>query len=534
MSIDNAPPPSLAPARVELLRADAPVASIIVLGWRNVGIIDALESVRVQCADVPYEVIVVLNGADDAVVELVEQRVTGAVVLESSNNLGFGGGCDFAATHARGDYLVFLNDDAIVQQGWLTALIRCAQSETGAAIVGSRMVFPDGRLQEAGCVLWSDGSSWQVGHGALASEGLYRQRRDTAYCSGAGMLVDRRVFVELNGFDEIFYPAYFEDVDLCLRVHDAGLRVIYEPAAALVHAQSQSSHEYYRSFLYTRNLRTVRTRWANVLKALPAEPADHSIEVMSAAAARAEEALLLKLYREPTQLDRSLAPALSARQGAFASGAASVHQSPVRSSDPGSRHSGVERSSADRASGADRAAGTDRAPGVDRGSGGERGSGVERRGRADVGPTGRVNDTLAKLHQFRLDALVAREYIDELESRLHVAEDVATTAQELGRQLTDEVTWLRRRVTEHEAHEAVLIRRLEELQSAIDVRDDDLEKTKIELARLLEQQRLLEEQTVYRVVAAANAVLKTHPRLAEKLAPTGRLVAKRLSRRYPR
>jgi hypothetical protein len=377
-------------------------------------------------------------------------------------------------------------------------------------------VFPDGRLQEAGCVLWSDGSSWQVGHGALASESLYRQRRDTAYCSGAGMLVDRRIFVELNGFDEIFYPAYFEDVDLCLRVHDAGLRVIYEPAAALVHAQSQSSHEYYRSFLYTRNLRTVRTRWANVLRALPAEPADHSIEVMSAAAARAEEALLLKLYREPTQLDRSLAPALAARQGVFSSGSASVHQSPVRSGDSGARHSSVDRGSADR------------------GAGPERGQGVERRGRADVGPTGRVNDTLAKLHQFRLDALVAREYIDELESRLHVSEDLATTAQDSNRQLIGEVTWLRKRVTEHEAHEAVLIGRLEELQSAIDVRDNDLEKTKIELDHVLEQQRLLEEQTVYRLVAAANALLKTHPRLAEKLAPTGRLVAKRLSRRYPR
>ena len=517
MSSDNAQPPSPAPARVDLLRADAPVASIIVLGWRNVGIIEALESVRVQCADVPYEVVIVLNGADDAVVDLVHQRVTGALVLESSNNLGFGGGCNFAVTHARGDYVVFLNDDAIVQQGWLTALIRCAQSETGAAIVGSRMVFPDGRLQEAGCVLWSDGSSWQVGHGALASEDLYRARRDTAYCSGAGMLIDRRVFVELNGFDEIFYPAYFEDVDLCLRVHDSGLRVIYEPAASLVHAQSQSSHEYYRSFLYTRNLRTVRTRWANVLKALPPEPADHTIEVMSAAAARAEEALLLKLYREPSQIDRSLAPAMTAPHSAFSAGTSSVHQSPVRTGDTGPRLSGPDRAG-------DR--GTDRGPGVDRA--------LDRRSRSDVGPTGRVNDTLAKLHQFRLDALVAREYIAELEGRLHVAEDLATTHQELSRSLTDEVTWLHQRITEHQTHETVLIRRLEELQSAIDQRDVDLEKTKIELDAVIEQQRLLEEQTVYRLVAAANAVLKTHPKLAERLAPTGRLVAKRLSRRYPR
>jgi GT2 family glycosyltransferase len=498
-----------APARVELPRADNPVASIIVLGWRNAGIIDALESVRANCAEIPYEVIVVLNGADDAVVEVIQQRVSGALVLESSNNLGFGGGCDFAATHARGDYVVFLNDDAIVQPGWLTALVRTAQSETGAAIVGSRMMFPDGRLQEAGAVLWSDGGTWQVGHGADGADNLWRQRRDTAYCSGAGMLVDRRVFVEVNGFDEVFYPAYFEDVDLCLRVHDAGLRVIYEPTAVLVHAQSTSSHEFYRAFLYNRNLQTLRARWAHVLQALPIEPNDHSVAVMDTAAARAEETLLLKLYRESSQIDRALAPALSARQGGFSAGSASMHQPTLRSGDPGPAPSSV-----------------DRAPAPDRVAA------PERRGRADVGPTGRVNDTLAKLHQFRLDAVVAREYIDELENRLRTSQDLAASEKEANRLLVDEVSWLRKRVAEHEAHESVLLGRLVELQAAIDLRDRELERTKIDLDHVLEQQRLLEEQTVHRLVVAANAVLKTHPRLAEKLAPAGRLVAKRLSRHY--
>ncbi|MDX6257924.1 MAG: hypothetical protein QOJ11_4258 [Frankiales bacterium] len=503
MSIDSAASPSPARALVELPHADAPVASIIVLGWRNTGILEALASVVLHCADVPYEVIIVLNGADDAVAELVEQRVTGAVVLESSVNLGFGGGCDFAASHARGDYLVFLNDDAIVQQGWLTALVRTAQSETGAAVVGSRMVFPDGRLQEAGCVLWSNGGTWQVGHGAPDVDNLHRQRRDTAYCSGAGMLVDRRVFAQLNGFDEIFYPAYFEDVDLCLRVHNAGLRVIFEPTAALVHAQSQSSHAYYQRFLYLRNLETLRTRWAHVLQALPTEPTDHSIEVMDAAAARAEEALLLKLYREPAKLDRALAPALTADQVAFASGSSAVQQTPVRSGEAaGTRPGGVELAAT-----------------------------TERRGRADQGPSGRVNDTLAKLHQYRQDALVSRDYITELERRLRRSEDAAARAEESERQLTDEVVWLRGRIAEHEAHERVVLGRLDELQAAVDLRDVDLERTRAELATILERQRLADEQTLYRIATAINQAIKAHPRLSGALAPAGKRLAARLPRR---
>jgi GT2 family glycosyltransferase len=487
---------------VELPHADVPVASIIVLGWRNTGIIDALASVRLHCADVPYEVIIVLNGADDAVVDIVEQRVTGALVLESSVNLGFGGGCDFAATHARGDYLVFLNDDAIVQQGWLTALVRTAQSETGAAVVGSRMVFPDGRLQEAGCVLWSNGGTWQVGHGARDVDNLHRQRRDTAYCSGAGMLVDRRVFAQLNGFDEIFYPAYFEDVDLCLRVHNAGLRVIFEPTAALVHAQSQSSHAYYQRFLYLRNLETLRTRWAHVLQALPTEPTDHSIEVMDAAGARAEEALLLKLYREPAKLDRALAPALTADQVAFASGSTAVQQTPRHASDSGSRQGGVELAAS-----------------------------TERRGRGDQGPTGRVNDTLAKLHQYRQDAVVARDYIKELERRLRASEDAAARAEESERQLTDEVAWLRGRIAEHEEHERVVLGRLDELQAAVELRDADLERTRAELTTILERQRLADEQTLYRIATAINQAFKAHPRVAGALAPAGKRLAARLPKR---
>lgn len=484
------------PRLVHLACAEQPVASIVVLAWRNTAVIEALASVAAHCADVAYELILVLNGADEAVADLVHEHVEGAVVLESANNLGFGGGCNAAAAQARGDYLVFLNDDALVQPGWLSALVRAARSEVGAAAVGSRLVFPDGRLQEAGCVLWSNGGTWQVGHGARGVEDMWRWRRDTIYCSGAGMLVDRKAFVSLKGFDEAFYPAYFEDVDLCLRLHEVGLRVLYEPEAQLVHAQSQSSHEYYRDFLYSRNLGTLRSRWAHVLKVLPNEPGDHSLEVMYAAAARAEDALLTVLNRRPPVLDEEIPSVAVAGLVPYANGGSET-----------STHSVSGR----------------------RGKASGIAGGRERR--SQPAEPHRVNDSLARLHQLRTEAGVAREYIRELERRLRETEGELGKARGAEHELIDEVTWLRGRIFDHEVHERVLLDRLDELQAAIETRDNEGLARDIELARLQEVLRLQGEQSVFRVANAVNTAVKSHPALSRTVAPVGRWLAGKLPRR---
>ncbi len=114
------------------------------------------------------EVVLVLNGADADVTTFVDQYVQGTVVLRSPVNLGFAGGCNLAARQARGAYLVFLNDDTEVNRGWLEALVRVADTQPRVGAVGSRILFPDGRLQEAGSLVWRDGSAQGLGRGASA------------------------------------------------------------------------------------------------------------------------------------------------------------------------------------------------------------------------------------------------------------------------------------------------------------------------------------------------------------------------------
>ncbi len=262
--------------RIVLPRAEAPRASIIVLGWRGAPHLATCLAVLARTVGpaVPYEVIVFLNEPDRALESWAGRVLEGATVLSSEVNLGFGGGCNRAAAVARGENLVFLNDDAVVEPGWLETLVQAADDHPGAGAVGSRFLFPDGTLQEAGSVVWSDGTTAPVGRGLPPDSTAYLFLRDVDYCSGGSLLVRRRVFEDVGGFDEGYFPAYYEDVDLCLGIRSRGLRVLYEPRSRVRHHESSSLHTGLKSFLFTRNVHLLREKWADVLaEKEPPDPA---------------------------------------------------------------------------------------------------------------------------------------------------------------------------------------------------------------------------------------------------------------------
>jgi glycosyltransferase involved in cell wall biosynthesis len=196
--------------------------------------------------------------------------------MVSDANLGFGGGCNAVARTSEAEYLIFLNDDVLVDRGWLDALVRAADADVRIAAVGSRIRFADGTLQEAGSIVWSDGTTMPIGRGLDAGGTAWRFRRDVTYCSACALLVRRADFEAVGGFDEAYYPAYYEDVDLCLKLAQRSKRVVYEPRAELVHFESQSSTSAFKSFLFRRNHRRFALKWGRVLEALfePPYPTD--------------------------------------------------------------------------------------------------------------------------------------------------------------------------------------------------------------------------------------------------------------------
>jgi GT2 family glycosyltransferase len=242
-----------------------PVVSVCVLVLSDTALVtDCLASLTTTVRKGETEFVVVANGTSDGARQVLEER-DDIVLVRSGTNLGFSGGCNLAAEVARGRYLVFLNDDSTVEAECIDQLVVTAESDRSLGAVGSRILSSDGSLQEAGSVLWSDGSTAHVGVGLPAGSTAYSYLRDVDYASANGLLVRREAWDAVGGFDEIFFPAYLEDVDLCMALRRHGYRVVYQPRARIRHLESQSTTTSYRRFLMQRNRRLFAEKWPTEL-----------------------------------------------------------------------------------------------------------------------------------------------------------------------------------------------------------------------------------------------------------------------------
>ncbi|MFC2470256.1 glycosyltransferase [Lachnoanaerobaculum gingivalis] len=187
-----------------------------------------------------YEIIIADDVSTDATKE-IDKFVSGLVIARNESNQGFLKNCNNAAKKARGEYIFFLNNDTTVQKDWLPSLIRLLESDKSIGMVGSKLIYPDGRLQEAGGIIWSDGSGWNYGRCDDPNKPEYNYVRDVDYISGAAIMLSRKLWEEIGGFDERYAPAYCEDSDLAFEVRKRGLRVVYQPLSVVTHFEGVSN-----------------------------------------------------------------------------------------------------------------------------------------------------------------------------------------------------------------------------------------------------------------------------------------------------
>lgn len=180
------------------------------------------------------EIIIVNNASTDATSHVLDHFGDLIRVIENAENQGFVDACNQGAAVASGEYLLFLNNNTIVQVGWLGSLLDTVENDSSVGAVGSMFLYPDARIQEAGGIIWKTGKAHQHGWGESPTDRKYNFTREVDYCSAASLLVRKSLFDKLGGFDRRYAPAYYEDVDLCFGIRSLGHKVIFQPLSRVI------------------------------------------------------------------------------------------------------------------------------------------------------------------------------------------------------------------------------------------------------------------------------------------------------------
>jgi glycosyltransferase involved in cell wall biosynthesis/GT2 family glycosyltransferase len=266
------------PERILLARAAAWCVdtdidvSIVIVNWNAAAMtMDCVRQVWAVTEGIRYEIIIADNGSAEAEVAPLRNLGTGVHLIEIGCNRFFGEANNIAVEMAKGNFVCFLNNDAFVEDGWLTALRQVFHSNPRAGAVGPLYRFPDGRIQEGGGIIDAGGYPIRGGRGSISLNVDLMQEREVDYISAAALLVDKSLFMEVGGFDLQYEPSYYEDTDLCFKIAAVGRTVVYTPQAEVVHIEGASANgdaaaEVRRKHLGDLNRGKFVARWGRYLE----------------------------------------------------------------------------------------------------------------------------------------------------------------------------------------------------------------------------------------------------------------------------
>jgi O-antigen biosynthesis protein len=255
---------------IEFEKQDTPEISIIIPvfnKWRFT--YNCLSSIRKNVRGEKYEIVVVDNASTDETPKLFHSKIKNVIYLRQEENLNFVGGNNEGLKHASGKYIVFLNNDTYVLPGWLENLQATLGNDSKIGLAGSKLVYPNGLLQEAGGIVWKNEKVWNYGRFSDPSNYEFNYLKDVDYCSAASIIVKAEIIDKLGGFDPLYQPAFFEDTDLAFRVRQLGYRTVYQPKSEVIHFEGVTAgrniKEGFKKY-QEKNKQKFFERWKEVLQ----------------------------------------------------------------------------------------------------------------------------------------------------------------------------------------------------------------------------------------------------------------------------
>ena len=246
-----------------------PLVSIIIPVYNNFEYTNkCIESIVNNSSNISYEIII----ADDISTDLtknIKEYFSNIYINKNRKEHGFVMNCNKAANLARGKYILFLNNDVQVQKGWLLYLVKLIESDEQIGMVGSKFIYPNGILQEAGGIVWNNGRAYNYGRGKDPELSEYNYVKEVDYISGASIMIRKSIWKEIGGFDKRFIPAYYEDTDLAFQIRKLGYKVMLQPNSVVIHFEGISNGKKLSSGLKKYqiiNQKKFVEKWAEELK----------------------------------------------------------------------------------------------------------------------------------------------------------------------------------------------------------------------------------------------------------------------------
>lgn len=262
---------------VEIRGHENPRVSIVIPTLDHADdVIRCVESIGRLPDTTPFRVVVVDDGSSENQ-HLLLARLRGIDLVRMEQNKGFAGACRAGIESGSSEFILLLNNDTEVLPGWLDSLVAEMDANPLTGIAGSMILRADCRLQEAGGIVWCDGTASHVAGGDWPTRGVARYRRPVDFCSGASLLVRRGLWDSVGGFDDQLAPAYYEDADLCFSARAQGFEVVYRPDSVILHREGSTHGRGYfgaKRGQYVNREKFLQ-KWANELSAsAPSRPID--------------------------------------------------------------------------------------------------------------------------------------------------------------------------------------------------------------------------------------------------------------------